>query len=107
MYTPKLFFDTTISAVFKDSAKGRFTDETIPMYQNLATGGKEDDPAYNGTGNYFTTGNRNNLNYQSAYRYAYCYKDNLLSTLGYKSLAAYTVDFRQLGKLTMWTYNNS
>ena len=100
MYTPKLFFDTTISAVFKDSAEGRFTDETIPMYQNLATGGKEDNPAYNGTGNYFTTGNRNNLNYQSAYRYAYCYKDNLLSTLGYKSLAAYTVDFRQLGKLT-------
>ena len=99
LFTPKLFFDTTISAVFKDSNVGRFTDETLPMYQNLATGGT--DPTYNGVGDYYIGGDRSKRPWSNKYHApAAFYKDNLLSTLGYKSLAAYTVDFRQLGKLS-------
>lgn len=99
LFTPKLFFDTTISAVFKDSNVGRFTDETLPMYQNLETGGT--DPTYNGVGDYYIGGDRSKRPWSNKYHApAAFYKDNLLSTLGYKSLAAYTVDFRQLGKLS-------
>ncbi|MCD7906452.1 MAG: hypothetical protein LUH04_01910, partial [Clostridium sp.] len=76
--TPQMYFDTTISAVFRDHLVGseagagdwRFTDETTGNYQN-----------------------------RDSYRWAYypSYMDNNWLTVGYKSLASYTVDFRQLG----------
>ena len=76
--TPQMYFDTTISAVFRDkltdSEKSagdyRFTDETTGSYQN-----------------------RDAYNWSSYPKYM----DNNWLTVGYKSLAGYTVDFRQLG----------
>ena len=76
--TPQMYFDTTISAVFRDHLTGseaaagdwRFTDETTGNYQN------RDDQLW---------------------AYYPHYMDNNWLTVGYKSLASYTVDFRQLG----------
>ena len=90
VYTPRMFFDTTISAVFKDTPQDeyldslRFTDETRgSSYQDR-----------NNTSWYYYC--------HSTGKYSTChdeynYKDNVTAKIGYKALAAYTVDFRQLG----------
>ncbi|WP_159456415.1 hypothetical protein, partial [Intestinibacillus massiliensis] len=78
-YTPKLYFDTTMSAAFSEDAKGispadyRYVDETMP--NNI---------------------NRDSTDYCWDSQYTHApYLDNHTLTVGYKSLAAYTVDFRQ------------
>lgn len=73
--TPKLAFDTTISAVFKDGTESRrFTDETI-------------------SDAVVRRGNWNNWPHNPPNE---GYKDNNVLTIGNKSLAGFTVDFRQL-----------
>lgn len=91
-----MFFDTTISAVFRDQSTPtaplrtlyRFNDETIGNYFDQ-----------NENGNRW--GNRYFYDCTGHGRWGRCweflFRDNLFATLGYKSLASYTVDFRQLG----------
>ncbi len=126
IYPTNLYFDTTISAVFKDdgyiwkdvetlpvpmadtvhSLDKRFSDETIGqnVIRDARTGGQNKyiwldlTPHCDG---HSSSGWCTHYDHDDTYPYQHhnvrqYYMDNELLTLGYKAMGSYTVDFRQL-----------